>query len=85
MVALLLTYLRPLWVRVLTLGLLVAATTAFQLLNPQVLRFYLDTAQAGGPQVMGLLVAAALAYLAIGFVQKGTGLLTSWNGDQIYA
>jgi ABC-type multidrug transport system fused ATPase/permease subunit len=83
MVALLLIYLRPLWVRVLLLGLLVAATTALQLLNPQVIRFFLDTAQAGGPQAMGLLVAAALAYLVIGFAQQGTGLLMSWIGLKV--
>lgn len=80
MLTLLLTYLRPLWMRVLLLGLLVAAATALQLLNPQVIRFFLDTAQTGGERAMALLVAAALAYLAIGFAQQGVSLLTSWLG-----
>ena len=83
MLTLLLTYLRPLWARVLVLGLLVAAATALQLLNPQVIRFFLDTAQAGGQQAMALLVAAALAYLAIGFAQQGVSLLTSWLGLKV--
>lgn len=80
MLTLLLTYLRPLWMRVLLLGLLVAAATALQLLNPQVIRFFLDTAHTGGERAMALLVAAALAYLAIGFAQQGVSLLTSWLG-----
>ena len=83
MLTLFLTYLRPLWARVLLLGLLVAAATALQLLNPQVIRFFLDTAQAGGQQAMTLLVAAALAYLAIGFTQQGVSLLTSWLGLKV--
>jgi ATP-binding cassette, subfamily B, bacterial len=77
------TYLRPLWARVLLLALLVAATTSLQLLNPQVIRFFLDTAQAGDQQVMWLLVAAALVYLAIGFAQQAVGLLTNWVGLKV--
>lgn len=83
MLTLLLAYLRPLWARVLGLGLLVATATALQLLNPQVIRFFLDTATAGEPQAMTLLVAAALAYLAIGFAQQGVSLLTSWLGLKV--
>jgi ABC-type multidrug transport system fused ATPase/permease subunit len=81
MTALLWTYLRPLWTRVLLLALLVAVTTVLQLLNPQIIRFFLDTAQSGaGMQVLNLLIAAAAAYLLIGFTYQGTALLTTWLG-----
>jgi ATP-binding cassette subfamily B protein len=76
-------YLRPLWVRVLALGLLIAAATALQLLNPQVIRFFLDTAEAGGPHAAALLVVAALVYLALGFARQGVVLLTSWLGLKV--
>jgi ABC-type multidrug transport system fused ATPase/permease subunit len=83
MTALLLEYLRPLGARVLLLAVLVAVTAGLQLLNPQIIRYFLDTAQAGGPQAMGLLIAAALAYLAVGFAQQGASLLTASVGLKV--
>lgn len=86
MTHLLFLYLRPLWPRVLLLSLLVGVTTGLQLLNPQVIRFFLDTAQAGATQAggaLGDLGLAALAYLAIGFAQQGAALLTAWLGLKV--
>ena len=47
--ALLITYLRPQWRSVLGLAALLLSNIALQLLNPQILRHFIDTARAGGP------------------------------------
>src|SRR5215207_5137006 len=43
------TYLRPEWPRVLLLGLLLFAGIGLQLANPQIVRAFIDRAQAGEP------------------------------------
>jgi ABC-type multidrug transport system fused ATPase/permease subunit len=83
MTALLFEYLRPLGARVLLLALLVAAAAGLQLLTPQIIRYFLDTAQTGGPQALGLLIAAALAYLVVGFAQQGASLITAFVGLKV--
>ena len=57
--SLLTTYFSPQWRRVLLLTLLLLGTIAFQLLNPQIIRYVLDTAQAGAA-TMTLALAADL-------------------------
>jgi ATP-binding cassette subfamily B protein len=53
---LLTAYLRPQRARVIALGILLLTGIALELLSPQVIRFFLDTAQAGEPQA-ALLIA----------------------------
>lgn len=60
--ALLTHYLKPQRRRMLLLAVLLLGGIALQLANPQVVRFFIDTAQAGGPP--SLLLWAALAFLA---------------------
>ncbi len=67
-------YLRPYWVRVLALSILILAGIGLQLLNPQVIRYFIDTTQSGGASPM--LVAAALLYLSIGVAHHGLSLGT---------
>jgi ATP-binding cassette subfamily B protein/ATP-binding cassette subfamily C protein len=59
---LLVNYLRPQWPRVATLTLLLAATIGLQLVRPQIIRAFIDAAQAGG--LAQQLTRAALVYLA---------------------
>jgi ABC-type multidrug transport system fused ATPase/permease subunit len=61
--ALLRTYLRPQWPRVALLALLLLASIGLQLVNPQIIRAFIDAAREGvAPQ---RLTQAALAYLGI--------------------
>ena len=61
---LLTTYLAPQRAHVALLAVLLLAGIGLQLLNPQVMRFFIDTAEAGGP--MRALLLAALVYLVGG-------------------
>jgi ABC-type multidrug transport system fused ATPase/permease subunit len=65
--ALLATYLRPQWPRAVLLGLLLFAGIGLQLANPQIVRTFIDRAQAGEP-------FARLASIALLFI--GVALLT---------
>ncbi len=76
---LLAAYLRPQRARVALLALLILAGIALQLFNPQVIRFFIDTAQAGGPAARGLL-PAALLYLAVGLAGRGLQYAASFTG-----
>jgi len=66
--SLLLHYLRPQAPRVGLLALLVLSSIAMQLINPQIIRYYLDTAQSGGAE-RSLLLAAAL-FIAFALAQQ---------------
>jgi ABC-type multidrug transport system fused ATPase/permease subunit len=61
--ALLATYLRPEWPRAVLLGLLLVAAIGLQLANPQIVRTFIDQAQAGEP--FERLVRIALLFLGV--------------------
>ena len=61
-------YLRPLRRRVAILAVLLAGNIALQLINPQIMRAFIDTATAGGTD-RALLTAAGL-FIAIALVQQ---------------
>jgi ABC-type multidrug transport system fused ATPase/permease subunit len=52
-----------------------------QLLNPQILRRFIDAAVAGAPTSQ--LVAAALAFLAIALVQQGISVASAYVGEDV--
>ena len=58
------------------LAVLLLAGIGLQLLNPQVMRFFIDTAQAGGP--MRALLLAALVYMVAGLLGRGLTFATSY-------
>jgi ATP-binding cassette subfamily B protein len=79
----LLTYLRPLWRQLLVLALALALTLALELLNPQLVRAFIDAAEARQPladllRLAGLFLSAAvalqLAGLAETYLAAGVGL-----------
>src|SRR5436305_9158910 len=81
---LLVAYLSPQRPRVLLLAVLLLAGTGLELANPQVVRYFIDTAQKGGPT--GALTTAAIAFLAIALVQQiavlgatYVGAVTGWE------
>ncbi len=71
-------YLRPQRARVALLACLLLAGIGLQLLNPQVMRYFIDTAQAGGPT--RALLLAALIYLIAGLLGRGLAFATSYVG-----
>ena len=67
-------YLRPQWGRVLLLALLILLSIGLQLVNPQIIRYFIDATQQAGASPA--LVAAALLYLLVGLAQHGAALAT---------
>jgi ABC-type multidrug transport system fused ATPase/permease subunit len=59
-------YLKPQRLRVIGLSVLLFGGIGLQLLNPQVIRFFIDTAQSGGPQRELWLAAALFIAFALG-------------------
>jgi ABC-type multidrug transport system fused ATPase/permease subunit len=66
--ALLSTYLRPEWPRVLGLGALLFAGIGLQLANPQIAKTFIDQAQAGEP--FDVLVRIALVFLGVALLTQ---------------
>ena len=61
-------YLGPQWVRVGLLAVVLVGTTLLQLANPQIVRFFIDTAIAGG--ALDSLIGAAILFLGIALVTQ---------------
>jgi ABC-type multidrug transport system fused ATPase/permease subunit len=75
------TYLGPQWGRVVLLAGLVLLTIALQLLNPQIIRYFLDSLESGG-QLRQLLGAAAL-FMSITIVQQVVRLGATYVGETV--
>ena len=73
---LLAAYLRPQWRRVTLLAVLLLTGIGLQLVNPQVVRYFIDTAQAGGPQ--SALFKAALVFIAFALAARGVALAADY-------
>jgi ATP-binding cassette subfamily B protein len=78
---LLVRYLASQRLAALGLALLLLASIALQLANPQILRAFLDTAQAGGPATT--LVRLALAFLAVALVQQAAIVGATYLGENV--
>ena len=79
--SLLARYLRPLWRKVATLGVLLAANIALQLANPQILRHFIDTARSLQPINDLVLTAVLFAGTAIlGNIASG---LATYVGEDV--
>ncbi|HEU4323262.1 MAG TPA: ABC transporter ATP-binding protein [Roseiflexaceae bacterium] len=78
---LLATYLRPQRIRVTLLGGLLIGSIALQLVGPQIIRTFIDTAQSDGGQ--SALLAAALLYVGATMAQRLVGLGTVYVGEQV--
>jgi ATP-binding cassette subfamily B protein len=66
---------------VIFLGLLLAGAIAVQLINPQVIRYFLDAAEVGSP--LPVLLGAAGLFLAIAVIEQLLGLLTTYLSEDI--
>lgn len=74
-------YLAPQQGRVILLALLLLGGIAAQLVNPQVIRYFLDTAQTGG--VGQKLVNAALIYIGFALVQQALSLAATYTSQMV--
>ncbi len=62
------TYLRPQRRRVILLAVFLLGSIGLQLLNPQIVRYFIDTAIGGGS--LETLAAAALLFIGVAQVQQ---------------
>ena len=85
--ALLDRYLRPQKGRVIVLSVLLLAGIAAQLANPQVIRYFLDTAQRGAGinenEGMRALTTAAVLFIGFAILQQALTLLATYTGDNV--
>lgn len=79
--ALLATYLKPQWRRSLLLGLLLLGSTALQLLSPQLLRAFIDTAQTHGFSLS--LLTIALLFIGITLLKKLAAIADIYLGEYV--
>ncbi len=78
---LLVTYLRPQRSKVLLLAGLLFGGIGLQLINPQVIRYFIDTAQSRGPQ--SALLGAALVFLVIALAGRAITLATDTVAENV--
>lgn len=78
---LLLAYLRPQWRRALLLAVLLLASIALQLLNPQIVRYFIDTAGQGS--ATGSLLSAALLFLGVGLSNQVISACATYVGADV--
>jgi ATP-binding cassette subfamily B protein len=79
--SLLLTYLKPHWRRALVLAGLLLAGIALQLINPFILRRFIDTAKMGGPEQA--LTTMALLFVAVVCTQQVVSALQVYLGEDV--
>jgi ABC-type multidrug transport system fused ATPase/permease subunit len=74
-------YLRPQIPQVVLMAIFLLLGIAVKLVNPQVLRYFLDTAQAGGGS--SALTAAAALFIAFAILQQGMSLATNYTAKAV--
>jgi ABC-type multidrug transport system fused ATPase/permease subunit len=79
--SLLARYLRPQWVRVTVLGALLLATIGLQLANPQIVRYFIDSATGGAP--LEALIWAAVAFLGVALLTQVATVAATYFGENV--
>ncbi|HZB96206.1 MAG TPA: ABC transporter ATP-binding protein [Herpetosiphonaceae bacterium] len=74
-------YLRPQRLRVVVLAVLIFGGIGLELLNPQILRYFIDTARAGG--ALSTLVVAAILFLGIALAQQLLAVAATYAGENV--
>jgi ATP-binding cassette, subfamily B, bacterial len=78
---LLATYLKPQLSRVVLLTLLLFGDIALQLVNPQLLRLFIDTITFSGPQ--GVLLPIALLFIGVALAQQGVKVWAAYVSERV--
>jgi ATP-binding cassette, subfamily B, bacterial len=71
-------YFAPQRERIALVAALVLADIALRLVNPQIVRMFIDAAQAGGP--LSILTTAGILYLLVGLLGRAVNLGSSYAG-----
>ncbi len=79
--SLLVDYLRPHWWRVVLLAAILLTGIAFQLINPQIVRSFIDQAIAGAEQ--STLVRLALTFAALAVAHQGLSVIATYLAENI--
>lgn len=79
--ALLLQYLRPQWRRVFLLSLLLLTSVGLQLVNPQILRYFIDTAL--GNNATAPLLLAGLLFIGIALLNQGASVWATYVSENL--
>ncbi len=74
-------YIRPQKWRFILLAALLLSSIGMQLVNPQIMRFFIDTAQTS--RETNLLLIAALAFIGIALVQQVVGVSATYLGENV--
>ena len=80
--ALLSQYLKPQWMRVTLLAVFMLGGVGLSLVKPQILRYFFDTAEAGG-ETRDLLITAGLLFIAVSFFRQVATLVSSYLGQDV--
>ncbi len=80
-VSLLVHYLKPLWFRVTLLVVFMFGGIGLGLLSPQIIRYFIDTAEAGGA-LRNLFIAGGL-FLVVGILGQIVTLISSYLGQDV--
>src|SRR5205807_6058658 len=78
---LLVNYLRPQSRRTLLMGLLLLTSIGLQLANPQVLRYFIDTATSGGTAPS--LMVAALLFIGIALTNQAVSIYARYLSENV--
>lgn len=78
---LLVKYLKPQWKRATLLAVLLFGSIGLQLANPQILRYFIDTAVAGG--AAGTLMTAAAIFLGVGLLNQVLSAFATYIGADV--
>jgi ATP-binding cassette, subfamily B, bacterial len=78
---LLVNYLRPQSLQIALLALLIFTNIGLQLVNPQIIRYFLDTAQAGGAPVA--LWWAAGVFMGFALLQQALSVAATYVGESV--
>src|SRR5687768_5889442 len=78
---LLLQYLRPQRRRVAALAVLLLSSIGLQLLSPQILRYFIDTAIGGG--ALRSLIGAAVLFIVVAFLTQALAVGATYVGEQV--
>jgi ATP-binding cassette subfamily B protein len=74
-------YLKPQRLRATLLAVLLLSHIGLQLLNPQILRYFIDTATSGGPR--SSLINAALLFIGLAVVIQGLSILNTYLSETV--
>ncbi|MDQ2830164.1 MAG: ABC transporter ATP-binding protein/permease [Chloroflexota bacterium] len=76
-------YLRPQWPAVLLLAVLLVMSIGLQLVNPQIVRSFIDTAQGGARGAQSALLTTATLFIAVALAQRAVAFAVVYLGENV--